>query len=121
MSRAAIRHATQIWWVNFDAEDFDRKRPHNKRYLQSFARLPVDVDVPLVGIVSGWRRKRDLIWLCPLCETCWRGGTCNWSLWARVSPIWSTPFWQLDQDFGDKASAFLQFDGALAQQIYAGL
>ena len=29
-------------------------------------------------------------------------------------------FWQLDQDFGDKARAFLQFDGALAQQIYAG-
>ena len=29
-------------------------------------------------------------------------------------------FWQLDQDYGDKARAFLQFDGALAQQIYAG-
>ena len=29
-------------------------------------------------------------------------------------------FWQLDQDFGDKVTAFLQYDGALAQQIYAG-
>ena len=29
-------------------------------------------------------------------------------------------FWQLDQDFPDQATAFLQFDGALAQQIYGG-
>jgi len=29
-------------------------------------------------------------------------------------------FWQLDQDFPDRARIFLQFDAALAQQIYAG-
>jgi len=106
--------------VNFNAEDFDRKRPHNKRYLQSFARLPVDVDVPLVGIVSRLAAQKGFDLALPALRNMLARRDMQLVALGTGEPDLEYAFWQLDQDFGDKASAFLQFDGALAQQIYAG-
>ncbi|MCY3834284.1 MAG: glycogen/starch synthase [Chloroflexi bacterium] len=106
--------------VNFSAEDFERKRPHNKRYLQSFSRLPVDVDIPLVGIVSRLAAQKGFDLALPALRNILARRDLQVVVLGAGEPDLEYAFWRLDQDFGDKASAFLQFEGALAQQIYAG-
>ena len=46
--------------MNYGSVTLD-KRPLNKTALQVRLGLPQDADVPLLGVVSRWTRKRELI------------------------------------------------------------
>ena len=105
---------------NFSASDFEAKRPLNKRYLQSFARLPVRPDIPLIGIVSRLAAQKGFDIALPALRKVVGARQVQLVVLGTGESSLEFAFWQLDQDFPDKVTAFLQFDGALAQQIYAG-
>lgn len=105
---------------NYDADNFSVKRPPNKRHLQSFARLPLRRDVALVGIVSRLAAQKGFDLALPALCNMLSARDLQLVVLGTGEPEIEQAFWQLDQDFGDKVRAFLQFDGALAQQIYAG-
>ena len=105
---------------NFDGHNFVNRRPYNKRHLQSFARLPVRPDVPLVGVVSRLAAQKGFDMALPALRNVLGERDMQLVVLGTGEPVLEYAFWQLDQDFGDKVTAFLKFDGALAQQIYAG-
>ena len=107
-------------YANYDADSFVSRRPLNKRHLQSFARLPVAPAVPLVGIVSRLAAQKGFDMALPALRKVLGYRDLQLVVLGTGEPGLEQAFWQLDQDYGDKARAFLQFDGALAQQIYAG-
>lgn len=106
--------------ANFNADDFESKRPLNKRHLQSYAHLPVRSEAPLVGIVSRLAAQKGFDLALPALRNLLAERDMQLVVLGAGEANLEYAFWQLDQDFGDKARAFLQFDGALAQQIYAG-
>ena len=105
---------------NFNVDNFVSKRPLNKRHLQSYARLPVKPDMPLVGVVSRLASQKGFDMALPALRSVLGQRDMQLVVLGTGEPDLEYAFWQLDQDFGDKVRAFLQFDGALAQQIYAG-
>jgi starch synthase len=105
---------------HYNAETFTEARLENKRHLQSYARLPIREDIPVVGVVSRltWQKGFDLavpalrqllsdteVQLVVL-------GTGDYGIEQDLA--------QLSRQYSLKATAFLQFDAALAQHIYAG-
>lgn len=107
-------------FARFDADNFEELRPLNKRHLQSFARLPLADGVPLVGIVSRLAAQKGFDLALPALRNLLARRDMQLVVLGAGEAHLEQAFWQLDQDYGDQATAFLQFDGALAQQIYAG-
>ena len=106
--------------AKFNADNFEGLRPLNKRHLQSISRLPLLSDAPLVGIVSRLAAQKGFDLALPALRNILARRKLQLVVLGTGEAHLERAFWQLDQDFGDKARAFLQFDGALAQQIYAG-
>ena len=106
--------------ARFNAENFDGLRLLNKRHLQSYARLPLQSETPLIGIVSRLAAQKGFDLALPALRHILARRDMQLIVLGTGEAQLEYAFWQLDQDFGDKARAFLQFDGALAQQIYAG-
>ena len=107
-------------FANFDADNFVSQRPLNKRHLQSFSRLPVRPDIPVVGIVSRLAAQKGFDLALPALRNVLSHRDMQLVVLGTGEPDLEYAFWQLDQDYDDKVRSFLQFDGALAQQIYAG-
>ena len=105
---------------NFTVHNYESKRPVGKRHLQSFARLPVRPDVPLVAVVSRLAVQKGFDMALPALRHALEGRDMQLVALGTGEPELEYAFWRLDQDFPDKAAVFLQFDAALAQQIYAG-
>ncbi len=106
--------------ANFNADDLDSLRPLNKRHLQSYSHLSVRSEAPLVGIVSRLAAQKGFDLALPALRNLLSARDMQLVVLGTGEANLEYAFWQLDQDFGDRARAFLQFDGALAQQIYAG-
>ena len=107
-------------FANFDAKNFPSKRSLNKRHLQSHARLPVRSEAAVVGIVSRLAAQKGFDLALPALRNVLAQRDLQLVVLGTGEPDLEYAFWQLDQDFGDKVRVYLQFDGALAQQIYAG-
>ena len=105
---------------NFDAASLDIDRPPNKRHLQSLAGLPVRGDLPLVGVVSRMAAQKGFDLALPALRQILAEREMQLVVLGSGEPDIESAFWQLEQDYGDSVRAFLQFDAALAQQIYAG-
>ena len=105
---------------NFDVHNFESKRPLNKAHLQSFARLPVRPEAPLVAVISRLAVQKGFDIALPALRQVLAQRDVQLVVLGTGEPQLEYAFWRLDQDFPDKAAAFLQFDAALAQRIYAG-
>ncbi len=105
---------------NFNVENHLYKRPLNKSHLQSLAGLPASRAVPLVGIVSRLAAQKGFDIALPALRNILGARALQLVVLGTGEPELETAFWQLEQDFSDKVKTFLQFDGALAQKIYAG-
>ncbi len=105
---------------NFNVDNFETKRPVNKRHLQSFARLPIRQDVPIIGIVSRLATQKGFDLALPALRNVLSSRDVQFVVLGTGEKDLEYAFWRLDNDFPDKARAFLQFDAALAQQVYAG-
>lgn len=105
---------------NFNAENFIEKRPPNKAHLQQYAGLPVRPEVPVIGVVSRlvWQKGIDLA--VPALRQLLATSDVQFVALGTGDPHLEYELWRIGQDFSWRAAAFLQYDAALAQHIYAG-
>jgi starch synthase len=106
---------------NFTADNFEELRVYNKRQLQIDAALPVRDDVPVIGIVSRlvWQKGIDMA--LPALYQLLSETDVQFVGLGSGEPSLSHAMWLLEQHFPGKARAFVGFDAALAQRIYAGV
>ncbi len=104
----------------FDADNFRQQRVHNKRGLQELVGLPVNDDIPVIGLVSRLVDQKGidlaieaLRWLCVDTDV---------QVIALGSGEDSLQFalWKLSNDFHWKVRSYTTYDPILAQRIYAG-
>jgi starch synthase len=92
----------------------------NKRHLQSFCRLPIRDDVPVIGVVSRLTRQKGLDLAVPALNRLLQDTDVQFVLLGTGDSDLEYEMYWLAQRFGDKARAFLTFDAALSQHIYSG-
>lgn len=105
---------------NYDLSNFQSERIANKRHLQSYARLPIHDDVPLIGMVTRLARQKGLDIALPALRQLLSDTEAQFIILGTGEPDLEHQAWQLSRDFPWKAQAYLQFDATLAQLIYAG-
>lgn len=105
---------------NYDAEHVDTQRLPNKRHLQSLAHLPIRDEVPVIGMVTRLTRQKGLDMALPALRQLMLDTDVQVVLLGAGEAELEYQCWQLGREFHWKAAAFLQFDAALAQHIYAG-
>ncbi|QPC81775.1 glycogen synthase [Phototrophicus methaneseepsis] len=103
----------------YDTNNVVESRKLNKRHLQSFARLPIRDDIPVVGMVTRlvWQKGLDLA--LPALRRLLIDTEMQFIVLGTGDPELEYQLWRLAQDFSWKAAAFLEFDAALSQHIYA--
>jgi starch synthase len=105
---------------NYTIENFIEARRENKRRLQTYAGLEQREDVPIIGLVSRlvWQKGIDIAATAMRQILAERDvqflalGTGEEGLSAQLV--------QIAEDFPDKARAYITYDPAIAQRIYAG-
>jgi starch synthase len=105
---------------NYCAQNFVEKRPPNKRQIQTDAGLAVRDDIPIIGMVSrlDWQKGVDLA--LPALRRLLVNTDVQFVVLGTGDPDFMQQFWRLAQDFKWRATAFLEFNAAVAQHIYAG-
>jgi starch synthase len=106
--------------ANFDDKTVGEKRVLNKRHLQERAGLPIRDEVPIIGMVSRlvWQKGIDLA--IPALRRVLVESDVQLITLGTGDPDLEFGLWRLAQDFRWKARAYLHYDDALAQHIYAG-
>ena len=104
--------------VNYDLASLDR-RVENKLALQREAGLPVDAEIPLIGMVSRLADQKGFDILAEALDELMRFDL-QFVLLGTGERRYHDIFAQLAEDYPDKAAVFLKFDPALARRIYAG-
>lgn len=106
--------------ANYNAEDFADARAQNKRHLQSYARLPLREDVPVIGVVSRltWQKGFDLA--VPALWQLLRDTDVQVVILGTGDDNIESEIRRLTEAYSWKIAAFLEFDAATAQHIYAG-
>jgi starch synthase len=105
--------------LHFAVETLDR-RAANKTALQQQARLPVQPDVPLIGMVSRLDTVKGMDLMEPVMEWLLEREDAQFALLGTGQPEYHEMFQRLQSRFPDRMRAFLKFDDALARRIYAG-
>jgi len=105
---------------NYSAADFETKRPPNKLQLQREMGLPERNDVPLIGLVSRlvWQKGIDL--LIPAMRGVLAGQDVQFVALGSGEPQYNDQLASLERDFPGKARAYIGFNAAVAERIYAG-
>lgn len=106
--------------ANFTAQSFVEQRLENKRVLQAMARLPIREDVPIIGVVSRltWQKGFDMAE--PALRALLADTDVQLVVLGTGEDDIEEAFRQMSDAYKWKATAFIQFDESLAQQIYAG-
>jgi starch synthase len=104
----------------YNAHEFVNPRAENKRVLQAAARLPIREEVPIIGVVSRltWQKGFDLA--VPALRQLLADTDVQVVILGTGDAQIEADIYQIAQNYQDKATAFLEFDGILAQYIYAG-
>lgn len=105
---------------NYNANNFREKRPANKRQLQSDSGLQIREDIPVIGMVSRLVEQKGLDLAIPALRRLLADTEVQFIVLGTGDPHISHQIWQLGQDFPWRVRTFLQYDGAVAQRIYAG-
>jgi starch synthase len=104
--------------VHYDLEHLERRR-ENKLALQREAALPVDAQVPLVGMIGRLSGQKGLDLLAPIAEALLRQGI-QLVVLGVGDEHYAQLLRRLERDYPNQVRAFLRFDTPLAQRIYAG-
>lgn len=105
---------------HFNVDSFADQRIENKRHIQAVARLPIREDVPVIGVVSRLTFQKGFDMAEPALQRLLADTDVQFIVLGTGEPDIEMGFRRLSQMYPDKASAFIEFDVALAQQIYAG-
>ncbi len=105
------------------AQRFDisslKMRAVNKAVLQQTARLPVQPDTPLIGMVTRLDHVKGIDLLEPVLEHLLQGDT-QFVLLGTGQPDYHEMLDRLQARFPSKMRVFLRYDDPLARRIYAG-
>jgi len=104
---------------HFDVETLDQ-RAVNKAALQQQARLPVQPDVPLVGMVSRLDYVKGMDLMEPVLEWLLAEGEVQFILLGTGQEEYHQMFERIQARYPTQMHAFLKFDDVLARRIYAG-
>ncbi|MGB1286170.1 MAG: glycogen synthase, partial [Aggregatilineales bacterium] len=105
--------------ANFDTDTLE-KRLDNKRHLQSFARLPVSDDIPVIGMVTRLTPQKGLNMAIPAIRTLMQETEVQIVILGTGHDDIEHEVWKLTQEFRNQARAFIQYDNSLASRIYGG-
>jgi starch synthase len=105
---------------NYNADNFQERRPPNKRQLQDDSNLALRHDVPVIGLVSRlvWQKGIDLA--IPALRRLLSGYDVQFIALGSGDPEYNNLLFRLGADFHWKARANIGYNAAVAQQIYAG-
>lgn len=106
--------------ARYNADSFVDQRVENKRYLQAAGRLPIREDVPLIGVVSRltWQKGFDMA--VPALRQLMQDTDAQLIVLGTGDDDIEKDLRRLSQEYKWKVTAFINFDAALAQHIYAG-
>lgn len=105
--------------ANYDVDSLE-KRVENKLDLQKICGLPVNGDVPVVGMVTRLARQKGFDLLEPVIGPLLRLNDMQLVLLGTGEAVYEESFSKLAGTFPDKVHVSIKFDAALAQKIYAG-
>ncbi len=105
---------------NYTVKNFVEKRAINKAHLQRQAGLPENPDTLLIGMVSRlvWQKGIDLA--VPALRQFLAGYDAQFVVLGSGEAELEHDLWKLGNDFNWKVRAYLQYNAAAAQAIYAG-
>lgn len=102
----------------FDANKLDQ-RVANKTALQQQMRLPVEPEIPLIGMVTRLDQVKGMDLMEPVLE--WLvAQDAQFVLLGTGAPEYHEMFEQIQKRFSNRMRAYLKFDEVLAHRIYAG-
>ncbi len=106
--------------VNYDADNFEELRPHNKRELQANVHLPIRKDVPVIGLVSRleWQKGIDLV--VPALRRLLKDTDAQFIGLGSGSPHYNYEMARVAGEFEWRAHMHIGYQAELAQRIYAG-
>jgi starch synthase len=104
---------------HYGVETLDQ-RAVNKAALQQQARLPVQPNVPLIGMVSRLDHVKGMDLMEPVLEWLFEKEDAQFVVLGTGNPEYHEMFERVQARFPDRMHAFLKFDAVLAQRIYAG-
>lgn len=106
--------------ANYNSQNFAEQRIENKRHLQSYAKLPIQDDIPLIGVVSRltWQKGFDLA--VPALRQLLSDTEAQLVVLGTGDDNIENDLRYLSQQYRWKAAVFLEFDAAFAQHIYGG-
>ncbi|MBI3976743.1 MAG: glycogen synthase GlgA [Chloroflexi bacterium] len=105
--------------AHFDADHL-AARAENKASLQREANLPVDPDVPLIGMISRLADQKGFDILGQVMDHVMDNLDCQLVLLGTGDQHYHDMFSRLAQRYAKRLAVFLTFNAALAQKIYAG-
>ncbi|RLC68136.1 MAG: starch synthase [Chloroflexi bacterium] len=103
----------------FDVDSLDR-RATNKTALQQQARLAVQPDLPLIGMVTRLAEVKGMELMEPVLEWLLTQGDVQFVLLGTGQPQYHAMFERFQARFPNRMRAFLKFDEVLGRRIYAG-
>jgi len=103
----------------FDVETLDR-RVANKTALQQQARLSVQPEIPVVGMITRLDAVKGMDLMEPVLEWLLGTGEAQFVLLGTGQPQYHELFERVQDRFPERMRAFLKFDDVLARRIYAG-
>ncbi len=104
----------------FDADNFREQRAANKRQLQIEAGIEQRDDVPIIGLVSRLVQQKGLDLAFPALRQFLSEADVQFVGLGSGEEQYNQQLRQLGIDFHWKAHAFVGYDAAFAQRIYAG-
>lgn len=106
---------------NFNADNFEEKRPPNKAQLQRLVGLPERPNVPLVGIVSRLVSQKGIDLLVPAMMRIMAERDVQFVALGTGEQAYESMMWQIGNEFQSRgARVLLKYDDDIAQHIYAG-
>jgi starch synthase len=102
----------------FDIHTFLAGRAANKAQMQIDAGLPVNPNVPLIGMVSRLTDQKGIDLAIPALRQLLSDTECQLIVLGTGEPALERQLWRLAEDFGWKARAYLQYNALISQRIY---
>lgn len=105
---------------NFSMETIATERIANKRHLQSYLGLKVNDQTPVIGMVTRLASQKGMDIALPALRRLLVDTDVQFVLLGTGEPDIENAVRRLANDFHWRVRAILSYDGAIAQQIYAG-
>jgi starch synthase len=105
--------------ANFDLSKLD-ERAKNKRALQEKTGLPVNIEIPLLGLAARLVDQKGVDILVPALDNLFREADVQFVLQGTGEFRYEESLRNLEARYPDKARIFLELDFSLARLIFAG-